>query len=98
MKKAEEDAEGESGGEDGKAAKRQERMRGGYECPGLVDDEAQGDERRSTCEHRARGRHHRIHMPEVAPEDRGTGIADGGEDDGELGQELAPEPVQRLDP
>src|ERR1041384_2541615 len=97
MEEAEEDAEGEGCGEDGKSRERQERMRGWSKCPGLVDDEAQGDEQGGARQHRACGRHHRIHMPEIAPEDRGAGVTDGGKDDGDLGQELAAEAAKCLD-
>jgi hypothetical protein len=36
-------------------------------------------------------------MLEIASEDRGAGIADGGKDDGELSDELAPDAIQGLD-
>ena len=55
------------------------------------------------AEHRARGRQHRIDPLEVAAEDRGAGIADGGGDDRELRDQLlldpdsAPTPTMRQD-
>jgi hypothetical protein len=48
-------------------------------------------------QHRARGRHYRIHRLEIASEDRCTGIADSGEDDGDIRDELAPDAVKSLD-
>ncbi len=67
---------------------RRDRAGGRRERPRLIDDEAQRNEHDRAADHRARGRQHRIDPLELAAEDRGARIADGGGHDRQFRDEL----------